>query len=294
MPIQPRLPKRRLNSGEWLCAKSLLGPQLPAARSSARNARTSRRSVSHSGGRVSGSKRNTSPTAFLAPSLVLCDRNDGPASGQMSARGGTSRAASRSADARERRRSPMTCRSLHAAGFAAMLATTAALFPHHAAAQAAGDDANLTQMAHGVVIVAELSGLPPGPHGMHIHAVAKCEPPAFTSAGGHFNPTGHKHGYNAEAGPHLGDLPNVIVATDGKATVDVWVADLSLGDSHVASGTSTPDKPAAGGAQTASSNAHNVFDQGGATLIIHAKVDDYASDPAGNSGDRIACGVIER
>jgi len=205
----------------------------------------------------------------------------------------------------------MTCRSLHAAGFAAMLATTAALFPHHAAAQAAGDgakahaaikdaqgqtvgDATLTQMAHGVVIVAEVSGLPPGPHGMHIHAVAKCEPPAFTSAGGHFNPTGHKHGYNAEAGPHLGDLPNVIVATDGKATVDVWVADLSLGDSHVASGTSTPDKPAAGGAQTASSNAHNVFDQGGATLIIHAKVDDYASDPAGNSGDRIACGVIER
>ena len=204
----------------------------------------------------------------------------------------------------------MTCRSLHAAGFAAMLATTAALFPHHAAAQAAGDgakahaaikdaqgqtvgDATLTQMAHGVVIVAELSGLPPGPHGMHIHAVAKCEPPAFTSAGGHFNPTGHKHGYNAEGGPHMGDLPNVIVASDGKATVDVWVADLSLGDGSVASGTSTPDRPA-GGAPTASSAAHNLFDQGGAALVIHAKADDYAADPAGNSGDRIACGVIER
>jgi Cu-Zn family superoxide dismutase len=205
----------------------------------------------------------------------------------------------------------MTCRSLHAVGFAALLATTAALFPHHAAAQAAGDgakahtaikdaqgkrigDATLTQMAHGVVIIAELSGLPPGPHGMHIHAIGKCDPPAFTSAGGHFNPTGHKHGYNAEAGPHVGDLPNLIVASDGKATVDIWVADLSLGGGQVASGTSAPDKPAAGGAQPASSGAHNVFDQGGASLVIHAKVDDYASDPAGNSGDRIACGVIER
>jgi len=203
----------------------------------------------------------------------------------------------------------MTCRSLHAAGFAVALA--AALFPHQAAAQAAGDgakahaaikdaqgksvgDASLTQMAHGVVIVAELSGLPPGPHGMHIHAIGKCDPPAFTSAGGHFNPTGHKHGYNAEAGPHVGDLPNLIVASDGKATVDIWVADLSLGGGQVASGTSAPDKPAAGGAQPASSGAHNVFDQGGASLVIHAKVDDYASDPAGNSGDRIACGVIER
>src|ERR1700730_6673613 len=125
----------------------------------------------------------------------------------------------------------MTCRSLHAAGFAVVLASAAALFPHHAAAQAAGDgakahaaikdaqgksvgDASLTQMAHGVVIVAERSGVPPGPHGMHIHAVAKCEPPAFTSAGGHFNPTGHKRGYNAPSGPHVGDLPNVIVAAD--------------------------------------------------------------------------------
>ena len=204
----------------------------------------------------------------------------------------------------------MTCRSLHAAGFAVALASAAALFPHHAAAQAAGDgakahaaikdaqgksvgDASLTQMAHGVVIVAELSGLPPGQHGMHIHAVAKCEPPAFTSAGPHFNPTGHKHGYNAEAGPHMGDMPNLIVASDGKATIDVFVADLTLGDSQVASGTSAPDKPAAG-AQTAPTGAHNVFDQGGASLVIHAKVDDYASDPAGNSGDRIACGVIER
>src|SRR5258708_11147382 len=196
MPIQPRLPRRRLNSGEWLCAKSLLGPQLPAARSSARNARTSRRSVSHSGGKVSGSKRNTSLTAFLAPSLVLCDRNDGPASGQMSARGGTSRAASRSADAPGTKEAEMLSRSLHAISFAALLAIIASP-PHHAAAQAARDgakahaaikdaqgqtvgDATLTQMAHGVVIAAEVSALPPGPHGMHIHPVPAFDPPAFT------------------------------------------------------------------------------------------------------------------
>ncbi|HKW54827.1 MAG TPA: superoxide dismutase family protein [Stellaceae bacterium] len=199
----------------------------------------------------------------------------------------------------------MTCRSIHIAGFAALLAATTALLSHEAAAQTAGDgakahaaikdaqgksvgEATLTQMAHGVLIVAELSGLPPGQHGMHIHAVGKCEPPAFTSAGGHFNPTGHKHGYNAAAGPHEGDLPNVIVAGDGKAAVDVFVPDLSLGASQVASGTSTP------AAASGSSATHNVFDQGGAALVIHAKADDYATDPAGNSGDRIACGLIER
>ena len=199
----------------------------------------------------------------------------------------------------------MTCRSLHVVGFAALLAAATALLSHEAAAQAGGDgakahaaikdaqgksvgEATLTQMAHGVLLVAELSGLPPGEHGMHIHATGKCEPPAFTSAGGHFNPTGHKHGYNAASGPHEGDLPNVIVASDGKAVVDVFVPDLSLGASQVASGTSTP------AASAGSSATHNVFDQGGAALVIHAKADDYATDPAGNSGDRIACGVIER
>lgn len=200
----------------------------------------------------------------------------------------------------------MSSRSLHAVGFAALL-VCAASFSHQAVAQAAGDGAKahatfkdaqgksvgaatLTQTAHGVLLAAELSGLPPGEHGMHIHAVGKCEPPGFTTAGGHFNPTGHKHGYNAEAGPHLGDLPNLIVAGDGKAAVNVYLADLSLGEARVAAGTSVPEKPGA----AAAAAPRNLFEQGGAALVIHAKADDYATDPAGNSGDRIACGVIER
>jgi Cu-Zn family superoxide dismutase len=178
---------------------------------------------------------------------------------------------------------------------AAVLLTIAASAPHGAAAQPAATSnattahadikdaqgkslgtATLTQMAHGVVIKAELSGLPAGPHGFHVHEVGKCEAPAFTSAGGHFNPTGHKHGYNAAAGPHSGDLPNIIAKPDGTAIVEVWVHDLALADSQTAPG------------------ANALFDQDGASLVIHAQVDDYASDPAGNSGNRIACGVIER
>jgi superoxide dismutase, Cu-Zn family len=192
-------------------------------------------------------------------------------------------------------------RSLYVVGFAALLTTaplvgaaaqTGAGAKAHATIKDAHGksigNATLTQTAHGVLIAAELSGLPAGQHGMHIHAVGKCEPPAFTTAGGHFNPTGRKHGYNAESGPHMGDLPNLIVANDGKAFVDVYVADLSLGEASVASGTSVPEKPAAAGAP------RNLFEQGGAALVIHAKADDYATDPAGNSGDRIACGVVER
>lgn len=198
----------------------------------------------------------------------------------------------------------MTGRSLYGVAIGALIAGAA--LPQSVAAQSASSakaqatikdaqgkevgQATLTQEAHGVLLRAEFSGLPPGPHGFHIHAIAKCEPPAFTSAGGHFNPTGHKHGYNAEAGPHVGDLPNVIVGPDGKAAVEVWVAETSLGPSQVAGGSAQTS----GAGTTTPPPAHNIFDQGGASLVVHAKADDYATDPAGNSGDRIACGVIER
>jgi Cu-Zn family superoxide dismutase len=199
----------------------------------------------------------------------------------------------------------MTRRSHYGVAVAALI--VGAALPQVAAAQAASPAkaqatikdaqgkevgrAMLTQEIHGVLLRAELSGLPPGPHGFHLHALAKCEPPAFTSAGGHFNPTGRKHGYNAEAGPHGGDLPNVIAGPDGKATVEIWVADISLGAGQVAA---TAGAATSGAGATSPPAEHNIFDQGGASLIIHAKADDYASDPAGNAGDRIACGVIEK
>ncbi len=127
----------------------------------------------------------------------------------------------------------------------------------------------LTETPHGVLLAGELGRLPPGPHGFHIHAVGKCEPP-FTSAGGHFNPANHKHGFMAAEGPHAGDLPNLHAASDGKATVDAFAAGARL------------------------AGAQGVLDQDGAALVVHAKADDYRTDPAGDSGDRIACGVVRK
>lgn len=128
----------------------------------------------------------------------------------------------------------------------------------------------LTATPSGVLLKGDLSQLPPGPHGFHIHAVGKCEPP-FTSAGGHFNPGGKKHGFHDATGPHAGDVPNLHALSDGKAVVDAFAAGLTL---------------------TGGSNS--VLDQDGAALVIHAKADDYKTDPAGDSGDRIVCGVISK
>ena len=125
----------------------------------------------------------------------------------------------------------------------------------------------LTETPLGILLTGDLTQLPPGPHGFHVHAVGRCEPP-FTSAGGHFNPNNRKHGFHDSAGPHAGDLPNVHASADGKAVVDAFAAGLTL------------------------SGARGLLDQDGSSLVIHAKVDDYRSDPAGDSGDRIICGVL--
>ena len=125
----------------------------------------------------------------------------------------------------------------------------------------------LTETPHGILLAGELGRLPPGPHGFHLHAVGKCEPP-FTSAGPHFNPANHKHGFAAAEGPHAGDLPNLHAAPDGKASVDAFAAGVTL------------------------AGQQGLLDQDGASLVVHAKADDYRTDPAGDSGDRIACGVI--
>jgi Cu-Zn family superoxide dismutase len=122
---------------------------------------------------------------------------------------------------------------------------------------------------NGVLVRLEVKGLTPGLHAVHVHAVGKCEGPAFTSAGGHFNPTGRKHGLKSADGAHAGDLPNMLVAKDGSGRFEALTDAITL-------------KP----------GPTSVFDADGSALIVHVGVDDYVTDPTGNAGDRAACGLI--
>ena len=108
--------------------------------------------------------------------------------------------------------------------------------------------------------------VPPGAHGAHVHTVGRCDPLGFESAGGHWNPTGAKHGANNPAGPHLGDLPNMTVGADGRGTVSFTVPGATM---------------------------DGLLDADGATMMVHANADDLVTDPSGNSGGRIACGVFQ-
>lgn len=113
------------------------------------------------------------------------------------------------------------------------------------------------------------TGLPAGPHGAHLHMVGRCEAPGFASAGGHLNPAGHQHGTDNPAGSHLGDLPNLVIAADGAGTLTV---------------------PLSGPRSTVEAA---LLDADGSALVIHAAADDYRTDPSGNSGARLACGVLQ-
>ena len=128
----------------------------------------------------------------------------------------------------------------------------------------------VTETPHGLLVRGTVAGLPSGPHAIHFHETGKCEPP-FTSAGGHFNPAQKTHGVLSPGGPHAGDLPNLVVPASGKLEFELFSPGLSL--------TSGPGA---------------VLDADGTAVVIHAKADDYASQPAGDSGDRIACGLLSR
>jgi Cu-Zn family superoxide dismutase len=129
--------------------------------------------------------------------------------------------------------------------------------------------ATLTEVTGGVRIVLDARGLPPGVKSVHIHEVGRCDPPGFTSAGGHFNPARRQHGLMNPQGPHAGDLPNITIAPDGTGRLETMNEHITLG-----------------------AEPNSLLDADGSALVVHAAPDDFMTDPTGNSGARIACGVI--
>jgi len=123
----------------------------------------------------------------------------------------------------------------------------------------------------GVFIKLDFHDLPPGEHALHFHQKAQCDAPDFKSAGPHFNPEGKKHGLENPEGHHAGDMNNFTANAKGHARLRVVNKDVTLGE-----------------------DSHSLFSNGGTALVIHAKADDLKTDPAGNAGDRIACGVIKK
>jgi len=125
--------------------------------------------------------------------------------------------------------------------------------------------AAVQQVGDSVRVTIDGTALPSGPHGAHLHRTGLCTPPTFDSAGPHWNPTDRQHGKDNPAGLHLGDLPNVLIGTDGRGTLEYTIPMTSVAA---------------------------LLDADGASLVIHAQGDDYRTDPSGNSGGRIACGVF--
>jgi Cu-Zn family superoxide dismutase len=166
---------------------------------------------------------------------------------------------------------PMTTLSL----IAALTLVSAPALGQSASATATLNDAEgtaigtitVTDMDGGVHLMGDLTGVPNGEHGFHLHETGVCDATAkFESAGGHFNPDAHQHGKENPAGPHDGDLDNVTADDDGNTVVDLHNANATIADLN---------------------------DEDGAAIVLHADADDYTTDPSGNSGDRIACGVLE-
>jgi superoxide dismutase, Cu-Zn family len=150
--------------------------------------------------------------------------------------------------------------------------TGSAARPHARATLSSADggargSAMISQARGGLMLHVEARGLPPGVHGIHIHSVGRCDAPDFQSAGPHWNPTNRQHGRDNPQGAHHGDLPNITIDANGRGTLHADVVGATWAE---------------------------LLDADGASVIIHATADDYRTDPSGNSGSRIACGVIQR
>jgi len=130
--------------------------------------------------------------------------------------------------------------------------------------------ATVTEAADGLHVLVKAQGLTPGMHAVHIHTTGLCTPPDFTSAGGHWNPTNRQHGAENPAGKHMGDMPNMLAGSDGAGEMEYVV----------------PGGMIQGGSMP-------LLDVDGAAVVIHAQADDNKSDPAGNAGGRVACGVLK-
>lgn len=131
--------------------------------------------------------------------------------------------------------------------------------------------ATFTTSQAGVQVKVQVTGLKPGPHGFHVHAAGLCEPPDFKTAAGHFNPAGKQHGLDNPMGHHGGDMPNLVVGANGEGNATATLRGVTLGDGEA-----------------------SLFHAGGTALVVHADADDGKTDPAGNAGARIACGVVQR
>lgn len=142
--------------------------------------------------------------------------------------------------------------------------TTARAVLHDGSGQEVGT-ARLRQVGKRIKVSLQATKLAAGTHGVHIHTVGKCDAPDFATAGSHWNPTGRQHGKDNPAGMHKGDLPNIVIGSNGRGSLAFTVEGAVLGD---------------------------LLDANGAALVVHAAADDYHTDPSGSSGARIACGVL--